>query len=57
MVRINGKYNQFVFKCFDFPPFEISCLNAYHLAVMCFSTIYKASFGSEILHVVSSINS
>ena len=32
-------YNQFVFKCFDFSPFKVSCLKTY-IAAMCFSTVY-----------------
>ena len=57
--NLEGKYNQFVFKCFDFSPFEVSGLNTYHKAVMwsqegkVFSTVYKASVGSEIWHIFS----
>ena len=32
--NLKGKYNQFVFRCFDVSPFEVSCLNTYHIAVM-----------------------
>ena len=32
--NLKGKYNQLVFKCFDFSPFEVSCFNTYQLAVM-----------------------
>ena len=55
--NLKGKYNWFVFKLFDFSPFEVSCLNTYHIAVMwsyegkVFSTVYKASVASEILHI------
>ena len=63
--NLKGKYNWFVFKLFDFSPFEVSCLNTYHIAVMwsyegkVFSTVYKASVASEILHIAffSSSNS
>ena len=63
--NLKGKYNWFVFKLFDFSPFEVSCLNTYHIAVMwsyegkVFSTVYKASVASEILHIpfFSSANS
>ena len=55
--NLKGKYNQFDFRYFDFSPFEVSCLNTYHIAVMCFSTVYKANVGSEILHVFSFSNS
>ena len=61
--NLKGKYNQFVFKCFDFSPFKVSCLNTYHIAVMwsqegkVFSTVYKASVVNEILRSFSSSNS
>ena len=55
--KLKCKYTEFAFKCFAFSPFEVSCLNTYRIAVMCFSTVYKASVGSEILHVFSSSNS
>ena len=29
--NLKGKYNQFVFKYFDFSPFEVSSLNTYHI--------------------------
>ena len=29
--NLKGKYNQFVFKYFDFSPFEVSRLNTYHI--------------------------
>ena len=31
---LKGKYNWFVFKFFDFSPFEVSCLNTYDKTVM-----------------------
>ena len=31
---LKGKYNWFVFKFFDFSPFEVSCLNIYRIAIM-----------------------
>ena len=58
--NLKSKYNQFVLKCFDFSPFEVSCLNTYHVVVMrsqegkAFSTFYKASVGSEILNIFPS---
>ena len=61
--NLKGKYNQFVFKCFDFSPFKVSCLNTYHIAVMwsqegnVFSTVCKASVGRGTLHIFSSSNS
>ena len=32
--NLKGKYNWFVLKFFDFSPFEDSCLNTCHIAVM-----------------------
>ena len=32
--NLKGKYNWFVLKFFDFSPFDDSCLNTYHIAVM-----------------------
>ena len=61
--NLKGKYNQFVFKCFDFFAFETSCLNTDQIVIMwsqerkVFSTVYKASVGSDILHIFSSPNS
>ena len=57
---LKGTHDQFVLKCFNFSPFTVSCLNTYHIAVMwsqegkVFSTVYKASVCSEILHIFSS---
>ena len=38
---------------------KVSIINLFlnHIAVMCISTVYKASVDSEILHVFSSSNS
>ena len=53
--NLKGKYNQFVFKCFEFSHFKVFCLNTY-IAVTCFPTVCKVSVVSETLHVVSSSN-
>ena len=54
--NLKGKYNQFLFKCFEFSNFKVSCLNTYHIAVMCFPTVCKVSVVSKTLHVASSSN-
>ena len=61
--NLKGTHDQFVLKCFNFSPFAVSCLNTYHIVVMwsqegkVFSTVCKASVGSEIFHIFSSSKS